>query len=133
MAGPKRVSDVMTTRVATVKPDVRLQTIADAFERHPFHHLPVVNQEGRVVGIISDRDLIRACTTGHFKADAPASSIMTQVIASISPDATIVEAAQRLVKLGVNSLLVFDDEGRLRAIVTARDLVKALAGTEPPV
>jgi CBS domain-containing protein len=127
MPEPRRVRDFMTTRIATVKPDVKLATIAEAFEAHPFHHLPVVAQDGKLVGIVSDRDLIRACTRGRFDAEAPASSIMTQVIASISPEATLTEAAERLLKLGVNSLVVLDDNKRLRAILTARDLVKAIA------
>ncbi len=132
MPEPKRVRDFMTTRIATVKPDVRLATVAEAFEAHPFHHLPVVAQDGRLVGIVSDRDLIRACTQGRFDAEAPASSIMTQVIASISADATLAEAAERFLKLGVNSLLVLDDNKRLRAILTSRDLVKAIATDKGP-
>ncbi|HZV02448.1 MAG TPA: CBS domain-containing protein, partial [Planctomycetota bacterium] len=65
-----KVGDVMTKRVATVGPDTRLDSIARAFERHPFHHLPVV-EDGKVVGIISDRDLIRACTGGRFDGSKP--------------------------------------------------------------
>jgi CBS domain-containing protein len=120
-----KVGDVMTTRVATVGPDTRLEAIAKAFERHPFHHLPVV-QDGKVVGIISDRDLTRACTGGRFDGSKPCSSIMTKMIASVAPETSVREAAQRLMKLGVNSLLILD-EGALKGIVTSRDIVKAVA------
>jgi CBS domain-containing protein len=119
----------MTTKIATVRPDASLQTVADAFERHPFHHLPVV-VDGRPVGIISDRDLIRAYTTHAFQADAAVSTIMTQVVARIEPEATLIQAAQRLLKLGVNSLLVLDDAGKLKGILTSRDIVKAVAAPE---
>ena len=132
MSGEKRVSHVMTTRVATVGPDAKLGSIAKAFEKHPFHHLPVVGSDGRVAGIISDRDLMRACVNGRFDDSKPCSSIMTKMIASVPADATIREAAQRLVKLGVNSLLILDD-GKLKGIVTSRDVVKAVAtGLDAP-
>src|SRR2546423_423468 len=100
---PKLIREIMTTRVATVGPDTRLESIAKAFERHPFHHLPVVGADGAVVGVISDRDIMRACTTGRFDGERPCSAVMTTMIISISQDATVKEAAQRLVKLGVNS------------------------------
>jgi CBS domain-containing protein len=122
----KLVRDVMTTRVATIGPATRLETVARAFERHPFHHLPVIGEDGKAVGIVSDRDLIRVCTSGHFDADKPASAIMTQLLASIAADATVEEAAQRLVKLGVNSLLILED-GKLKGIVTSRDVLRAIA------
>lgn len=123
---PKLVRDVMTTRIATIGPDMRLSSIATAFQRHPFHHLPVVGPDGKVIGIVSDRDLMRACIDGRFDEDKPASAIMTQLLASIDAAATVKEAAQRLMKLGVNSLLILDD-GQLAGIVTSRDIVKAVA------
>src|SRR3954462_11950942 len=126
---PKVVREIMTTRIATIGPDTRLESIAKAFQQHPFHHLPVVGPEGRVVGIVSDRDLMRACIDGRFDGDKPCSAIMTKILASIPPDASIKEAAQRLTKLGVNSLLILDD-GKLKGIVTSRDIVKAIATAE---
>jgi len=122
----KVVREIMTTRVATVGPETKLETIAKAFEKHPFHHIPIVGAEGRVVGIVSDRDLMRACTHGHFHAEKPCSEIMSKVIASIDPEVSIQEAAGRLTKLGVNSLLILE-EGKLRGIVTSRDIVRACA------
>src|SRR2546427_4636890 len=123
---PKTISEIMTTRVATVKPETCLDAIVKAFERHPFHHLPVAGADGRIVGLVSDRDLMRACVSGRFEAGKPCSAIMSTMIASVPAEATIKEAAQRLVKLGVNSLLILDD-GRLMGIVTTRDLVKTIA------
>lgn len=122
------VRDLMTTRVATIGPETRLEAISRAFERHPFHHLPVVQSDGTVLGIVSDRDLIRAATGGKFDGQKPASAVMTQMVASIPAEATPQQAAQRLVKLGVNSLLILTDDGKLRGILTTRDLVRHFAG-----
>ncbi len=126
MSSEKRVSDIMTTRVATVGPDAKLETIASALAKHQFHHIPVVGPNGRVMGIVSDRDFLRACLDGRFEKTKPCSAIMTQMVVSISADATVREAAQRLLKLGVNSLLILE-EGKLRGILTSRDIVRATA------
>ena len=123
----KLVGEIMTTRVATIGPDVRLETVVHAFERHPFHHLPVLATDGKVIGIVSDRDVMRACVGGRFDPKKTASGVMTQMIASVAADATVAEAAQRLMKLGVNSLLVLDEAGKLKGIVTSRDIVKVMA------
>ncbi len=114
--------------VAHATPRTRFDdSIVKAFERHPFHHLPVVDGSGKVVGIVSDRDLTRCVTGGRWDGNKLASGIMTQMIASVAPDVPVKQAAQRLVKLGVNSLLILDDAGKLKGILTTRDLVKALA------
>ena len=126
----KNVRDLMTTRVATIGPDTPLEAIAKAFERHPFHHLPVVDEERKMLGMVSDRDLIRASIAGRFDSNKPASAVMSQMIASIDPEASLRDAAKRLMKLGVNSLVVLDDGGKLKGILTTRDLVKALAAGE---
>jgi acetoin utilization protein AcuB len=126
MTDPTLVKDVMTARVATVRPDHPLQSVVDAFERHPFHHLPVVGESGKVVGIVSDRDVLREALSGKWKPERPVSAVMTAMVANIPPDATLAEACARLQKLGVNSLLVTED-GKLRGILTTRDLLKAFA------
>jgi CBS domain-containing protein len=126
MAEPTLVKDVMTARVATVRPDHQLQSVVDAFERHPFHHLPVVGEGGKVVGIVSDRDVLREALSGKWKPERPVSEVMTAMVANIPPDATLAEACARLQKLGVNSLLVTED-GKLRGILTTRDMLKAFA------
>lgn len=126
MTEPILVKDLMTARVATVRPDHELSIVADAFERHPFHHLPVVAPGGKVLGIVSDRDLLRECLAGRWDPKRQVATIMTELVASIEPEAPLGEAALRLLRLGVNSLLVIE-EGKLRGIVTSRDLLKRVA------
>ena len=56
---PKQVVDLMKTEVETVAPDTSLLTIAHVFNKTRFRRLPVVNEEGRLLGQISRRDLMR--------------------------------------------------------------------------
>jgi CBS domain-containing protein len=104
--------------------------------------LPVVDDEGRVLGVVSEADLLlkeehpdpdadlplvwtRRRRAEHDKAAAAvARDLMTVAVVSIAPDATVAEAARRLHAAGVKRLPVVDREGRLAGIVSRADLLK---------
>jgi CBS domain-containing protein len=121
------VSDVMTRRVATVRPQATLRTAVQAFSQHGFHHLPVIDQGNRPVGVLSDRDLLRECLAGTLDQDQPIETLMTRMVASVKGSLSLRQAARRFCDLGLNSLLVVDDAGRLIGLVTTRDLARLLA------
>lgn len=60
-----RVEQYMTTPVETVEPDSSLMDLAELFARSPFRRCPVV-EEGRLVGLICRRDILRALTSGAW-------------------------------------------------------------------
>lgn len=59
-----KARDVMTPDPVCVPPSATMRELARAFEEHEISGVPVVNQEGKVVGIVSKTDLIRRCATG---------------------------------------------------------------------
>ena len=129
------VSRIMTEQVVTLSPEDSAQDAIDAFKEHTFHHLPVVDGAGRLLGIVSDRDVLRALA-GTAAADARrpvrADSFMTRDVRTGTPDMTIATAVQIVVFLRVNSLPIVDETGRLRGIVTTTDLLAALYDSLPP-
>jgi CBS domain-containing protein len=136
------VRDVMTTEVATVAPTTTFKEIVARLIRHRVSALPVVDDEGRVLGVVSEADLLlkeehpdpdadlplvwtRRRRAEHDKAAAAvARDLMTVAVVSIAPDATVAEAARRLHAAGVKRLPVVDREGRLAGIVSRADLLK---------
>ena len=60
-----RVNQFMTTEVETVSPDSTLMDVAELFARSPFRRCPVV-EEGKLVGLICRRDILRALSTGTW-------------------------------------------------------------------
>ena len=99
-------------------------------------HLPVLRDD-RVVGILSNRDLMVAALSKVLKfGDAErraflsaveVGEIMTPDPVGIAPEATLSQAASRLVELRIGCLLVNDEEGATLGILTETDLLRAVA------
>lgn len=62
--GQERVRELMSSNVATISPEARLTEAADRMLKRQVHHLPVVDEENRVVGIVSTMDILRAFAEG---------------------------------------------------------------------
>ena len=127
------VGDIMTRQVVTVSMDAPLAQIRTLFCEHGFHHLVVVDR-GRVIGVISDRDMYRNLSPFLGNAlmerrqdeetlNRRAHQIMSRKPVVAEPLMTASEAAQRMLDEHVPCLPVVTPEMRLRGIVTWRDLL----------
>jgi acetoin utilization protein AcuB len=132
----------MTTHVVTITPDATLKEIEALFARYHFHHV-VVAENHKALGIISDRDLVRArspyvgtaaeqtrdAVTMHRKAH----QIMSRKLITAHPTTLAADAALVLVRNAIGSLPVLDDCGILLGLVTWRDLLRwAVKDLAPP-
>jgi acetoin utilization protein AcuB len=134
-----QVRDVMTGNVAAIGPEMAIRDVTALMELRRVRHFPIVDESARVIGIISDRDL-RSVGSPHPSARPdvtvadPVRRIMASPVLTCHPDDAIEDAARRLRHHRVGALPVLDD-GRLVGIVTAADLLVALAairsGTQP--
>lgn len=144
------VQDVMTTDVVTVSPEDSIHEAARRLTGNRISGMPVVT--GRlVVGIVSESDLIAALTplaerergmtlldfvmwtrepADRSHEPAVVDDVMSKVVATIAPTATMWEAAAAMHRRGVKRLPVTDNEGRLIGIVSRADLVRAIAQQE---
>jgi CBS-domain-containing membrane protein len=139
---PWQVRDVMTTDVAAVGADTPYRRVVDALTGRHISAVPVVDDFGRVLGVVSEADLMykveligepherrafesRLRRRARQKADAAvAGDLMTAPAVTILPDAPVVTAAKRMEHEQVKRLPVIDDLGRLVGIVTRGDLLK---------
>ena len=136
-----KVRDVMTTKVITVTPDTDFKTIATLLDRHRINLLPVLDEEQRVVGVVSEADLLAKTEwqgrrrPGRFErwlheselkraSAAVASEMMTRDVATTKPDGGVTQAAHDMHHLHLKALPVVDDNGRLVGIVSRADLLK---------
>lgn len=147
------VGDVMTRQVITVRPDASIRRAARVLTEHNVSGLPVVDDHGRVVGIISDGDLIiqqkprlRRPWWHYFFVTADqlarefqkaegrtVSEVMTRRVVSVTAELDLGTAAALLDRHQVRRLPVIDGEGRLRGILSRQDIVRAVAMAPPAV
>jgi CBS domain-containing protein len=134
-----KVKERMTRNPITVTPEEALKDAVWKMERGHFRHLPVVDNDGKLIGILSDRDvrLIRPSLALVGKEDAMVQlwSLAVQQAAvfdpiSVKPETTLKEAAELMLRWHVGGLPVADDQNRLVGIITYTDLLREYVGRE---
>ncbi len=137
-----KVADVMSRDVVVVRPGMALKDVARVLVNRHYSGVPVVDDEGHVVGVVSEGDILakergpgsgssifeRALElqTWAAKHDArDAGDAMTAPAVTIGPRRNVSEAAALMLDRRVNRLPVVDDDGKLVGIVTRADLVRA--------
>ena len=129
------VDEIMSTEVETASMDDTLGKIRKVFQSNNYHHLPIV-ENGRLVGIISDRDVLKnlsprvdsawANNRDRITLKRKAHQIMTRMVVTTSADATIEEAAEIMLEKGISSLPVLGPAGAIIGIVTKTDILESL-------
>jgi acetoin utilization protein AcuB len=120
----ERISSIMTTSVVSVKPEDSLEVVKSLlFERH-FHHLPVTDDNGKLVGIITSWDLIKSNKRFEEYGDYKVKDLMTSKVATLGPNDLIGAAAMVFLRHLFHGLPIVDDNGNLAGIVTTHDILK---------
>lgn len=136
-----KVTSVMTARPVMATETTGFKEIASLLAEHRISALPVVNEVGRLVGVVSESDLLLKETfdpldhshlleSSHKRRDRAkagallARDLMTSPALSIGPSAVITEAARLMHDKNVKRLPVVDENGRVVGIVTRGDLLK---------
>jgi CBS domain-containing protein len=127
---------VMRPAPAVVKQDAELFDAAALMSARDIRHLPVVDHAGKVVGMLSDREVRTAIGNPARFLDAPdarerarvmrVGEAMSKDVATIGESASVAAAADRLMTGRMEALPVVDDERRLVGIVSYLDVIQAL-------
>jgi len=150
------VKDIMTTPVVTVKSQDSFKKVVKLLDQNDFSGLVVVDEEEKVLGIISERDILKytrwivgqpvkdpyklmddeieaAHVSGQrgldvieFIASAYAEAVMTPKVIKIEEDAFVLEVIHLMNEKKINRVPVVDRSGKLKGIVTRADIVKAI-------
>jgi CBS domain-containing protein len=120
-----RVGDIMTTDVAVCRETDALAEVARQMERHDCGCLPVTAEDGRVVGVVTDRDICLAAG----RKDEPLSALhvgdaMSKPARICGPDASLAEAEYVMREAQVRRLPVVDERGALVGILALADLAR---------
>lgn len=151
MVSEQSVTSIMTTEVLATMPHVTLPVVAKIMTEHDISGLPVVDEEGQLVGIITENDIV----SHEIMIDTPTyvpfldaiirmpfdtseddlrrvlavtvGDLMTSPVYSVTIDATIQELANLMFERKVNPVPVLDRDHRVVGIVSRSDIVRLVA------
>ena len=111
------VREHMRSPVVTVRTDADYKSALQLMEERSIHHLPVVDRDGRLVGMAAERDLLLAATR-YMQSSVDVADVMHKGAITATPDMPIVEAAHVMVANKIGGLPVVDHGGGLVGIIT---------------
>lgn len=130
------VSERMSTNLITAKSDLKIAEAQELMQSKGIRHLPVIDDQGKLAGVVSDRDMRSAMPSTLLKKpdyeqtlakvmDCPISNIMTKEPVKIYVYYTIQDVLLIMRKFKVGAVPVIDDDGYLKGILSTRDLLSA--------
>ncbi len=135
-----RVRDWMSPTPRTLGRNDKLSLADDLMRMERIRHLPVLDEDGALVGIVSQRDLFRSALAralGYGEAGQRrlldlllVKDVMSYPVETVAPEAPLAEAARRLRERGIGCLVVVED-GALAGILTEADFVRHVAEAAP--
>jgi acetoin utilization protein AcuB len=136
------VRDLMTSAVITALPSTPIFEARDLMLKERIRHLPVTTLHGRLLGIVTDRDIrlnlpsratsLSVWEINYLLAKLTVGEVMTETVISVGPSLPVRAAAQLMLDQRIGALPV-EDAGRLVGIVTETDLLRAFIKMEAPL
>ena len=129
------VSQIMSTHLVTVELDDKLSTVKEIFDNAHFHHLLVID-EGKLIGVVSDRDLFKAISPNIGTVRTTAQDLATlnkrvhQIVTrkpiTLSSDATAAEAVAVFLDHRISCIPIVDGNNVAVGILSWRDIFKMI-------
>ena len=120
-----RCRDLMTTNIRTATPETTLREAAQMMREGDVGAVPVV-ENGRLVGIITDRDVVIRAVADGKPADSPVTDAMTRELVTAAPDDFVFAAARLMGDKQVRRLPIVDADGSLVGILAMADVALSM-------
>jgi CBS domain-containing protein len=120
-----KVKDVPPRRLLSVEPQTSLAEVAKRMRQEDADSAAVMSGS-RLLGIITERDLVRAIADGLNPQQAKADVVMSGDPATVTGDEEVAVVAVKMMRLGIRHLPVVDQQGKPVGLISARDLVSLL-------
>ncbi len=130
------VREYMTKHPITCRESDNIYYVGELMEREAVHHLPVLDERERLVGVISEKDIITAVPDlsshpslskmAYLISKLQVKDVMNSEVATIGIDATIESAAKEMFDNEISSLPVVDEDGLLKGLLTKSDIFSLL-------
>lgn len=115
------VSEIMHQGIISASINDTVKTVAAIMRREDIGAVPIL-EEDRVVGLVTDRDIVMSCIADGFTPDEPISHVMNEEVISVKSDQDIEEVARLMEENQISRLVVLDERERPVGMVSLQDL-----------
>lgn len=119
-----KAKDIMVKKVITIDPEATLADAIDILISKKISGMPVVNKKGKMVGLISEKDILNFIFSGNLN-NTTVSEAMSRKVVSFSPDTSIDKIALTIGENKFRRVPITNSEGKVIGIVSRRDIIKA--------
>lgn len=120
-----QIRELMSKSVVSITPEESAALAARLLTRHNLGMLPVCGQDGRLVGVVTDRDIVTRClAAGQDPSRVPVEDIMTRELETLSPQEEVEAASARMAGCQVRRLPVVE-EGKVVGVLSLADLARS--------
>jgi CBS domain-containing protein len=120
-----RVADIMSSQLVTLSAHHTFGQAVQLMTNSPFRHFLVTHADGRLAGLFSDRDVLRALgRTPNWQAKN-VSGVMTHKVFTVTPETPLSVAASEMLSRRINCLPVVGNDGKVCGIITSTDLLRS--------
>jgi CBS domain-containing protein len=120
-----RVADIMSSKLVTLSAHHTFGQAVQLMTNSPFRHFLVIHADGRLAGVFSDRDVLRALgRTPNWQAKN-VSGVMTHKVFTVTPETPLSVAASEMLSRRINCLPVIGKDGKVCGIITSTDLLRS--------
>jgi len=128
--------DIMSKKLITFPENLLFSEAWQQFHQYRFRHFPVVNKENKLIGIISDRDMLNSPdfkqqNDGLHHPDHSITKIMTATVLAASLKTNIRDLSRIMFTQHIGAVPIVDDEGKLKGLITRSDILRTIIKNEP--
>ena len=124
------VSEIMTSPVFTTTKDTSVEEVWQYFVEKNVHHMPVVSDDGAIIGILSDRDILKKLINSSGRIDGfvdkRVEDIMSTDVITASPTTDIRRIAKGMLDYHIGAMPIVDEKGSIIGIITRSDILYAV-------
>ncbi len=131
---PEIVADIMTRKVIAIETESSLENVEEGMTRFGFHHLPIVDSDHKLVGLLSHTDLMHAVSStlsanreardALIRKRATVNQIMHRDVTVVRPDDSVKKAGDLMLEEHIGCVPVVDGDNALVGIVTRTDFLR---------
>ncbi len=120
-----KAEEIMAKDPACCAPDDSICDAAKLMAENDCGQIPVIDKDGKLVGVITDRDIACRCVAQGKSSDTPVAHAMSKSVVTVAPDASLDECCRKMEDNQVRRLPVVDDGGRCCGMVSQADIAKS--------